>query len=92
MSDVTDLNYEQKIAEEVANARRDFEKTFVRHSPVYQMLTNKISEFFGEAANKIDDQFRDKYPAVPWYKIVGMRNLLIHEYLHVGLDQVWNTI
>ena len=49
-------------------------------------------EIIGEAANKIDDEFKGKYPDVPWYKIVGMRNLLIHEYFHVDLDQVWNTI
>lgn len=49
-------------------------------------------EIIGEAANKLDDEFKEKHPHVPWYKIVGMRNLLIHEYFHVDLDQVWNTI
>lgn len=49
-------------------------------------------EIIGEAASKIDDEFKEKYPDVPWHKIVGMRNLLIHEYFHVDLDQVWNTI
>lgn len=49
-------------------------------------------EIIGEAASKLDDEFKGKYPDVPWYKIVGMRNLLVHEYFHVDLDQVWNTI
>lgn len=49
-------------------------------------------EIIGEAASKLDDEFKDKYSDVPWYKIVGMRNLLIHEYFHVDLDQVWSTI
>jgi uncharacterized protein with HEPN domain len=48
-------------------------------------------EIIGEAANKLDDEFKEKHPDIPWYKIVGMRNLLIHEYFHVDLDQVWNT-
>jgi uncharacterized protein with HEPN domain len=49
-------------------------------------------EIIGEAANKLDDEFKEKHPDIPWYKIVGMRNLLIHEYFHVDLDQVWNTL
>jgi uncharacterized protein with HEPN domain len=49
-------------------------------------------EIIGEAANKLDSEFTEQYPNIPWSKIVGMRNLLIHEYFNVDLDQVWNTV
>ncbi|MBW2608589.1 MAG: DUF86 domain-containing protein [Deltaproteobacteria bacterium] len=49
-------------------------------------------EIIGEAANKLHEDFIGKYPQIPWNKIVAMRNILIHEYFSVDLDQVWNTI
>jgi uncharacterized protein with HEPN domain len=49
-------------------------------------------EVIGEAANRLPDEFRDQYPRIPWNKIVGMRNVLIHEYDSIDLDRVWETI
>ncbi len=49
-------------------------------------------EVIGEAAGKIPDQIRDRYPEIPWQEITGMRNRLIHEYFGIDLDIVWQTI
>jgi len=49
-------------------------------------------EIIGEAANKLESEFKEQFPNIPWYKIVAMRNILIHEYFSVDLDQVWNTV
>ncbi|MBW1751279.1 MAG: DUF86 domain-containing protein [Deltaproteobacteria bacterium] len=35
---------------------------------------------------------RTQYSLIPWYKIVGMRNVLIHEYDSIALHRVWETI
>ncbi|MGD9335165.1 MAG: DUF86 domain-containing protein [Desulfobacterales bacterium] len=48
-------------------------------------------EIIGEAA-KLESEFKEQFLNIPWYKIVAMRNILIHEYFAVDLDQVWNTI
>ena len=61
-------------------------------SPQTQDAVCRRLEIIGEAANKLDTEFTEKYPHIHWYKIVGMRNLLIHEYFNVDLDQVWNTV
>ena len=49
-------------------------------------------EVIGEAANRVPDEFRNQYPQIPWNKIIGMRNVLIHEYDSIDLDRVWETI
>ena len=45
----------------------------------------------GEAAAKISDDFRDRNPHIPWPKIIGMRNILVHNYFGIDLDVVWSV-
>jgi uncharacterized protein with HEPN domain len=45
----------------------------------------------GEAAGRISRDFRDKQTDVPWHAIISIRNILIHEYQHVDLDEVWQA-
>lgn len=49
-------------------------------------------QIIGEAARKIPDEIRFKYPQVEWRKIVGFRNNAVHEYFRVNLDTVWAII
>ncbi len=49
-------------------------------------------EVMGEAAKKIPNSIRDKNPSVPWKKMGGMRDKLIHEYFGVDNEILWKTI
>ncbi len=49
-------------------------------------------EIIGETANRLDADFTCRYPQIPWAKIVGMRNRLIHEYNTVDLDLTWQVV
>ena len=48
-------------------------------------------EIIGEAASRIDPDFRKAHPDIPWGDIIAMRNRLIHAYFDVELDFVWTT-
>lgn len=52
----------------------------------------RLVEVIGEAAAKIKQDDYDKYPAMPWTQVVGMRNRLIHGYDEVDLNILWDTI
>jgi len=49
-------------------------------------------EIIGEAAKNLTVDFRLKYPQIPWKKIIGMRDNLIHEYFGVDKVEVWQTV
>ncbi len=49
-------------------------------------------EIIGEASNKLPEEFRNKYPEVPWRSIIGLRNVLIHDYLGVDIKAVWGNL
>lgn len=51
----------------------------------------KEIEIMGEAASKISNDVKKRYPHIPWGDIVGMRNYLIHAYFDINFDMVWKT-
>ena len=44
----------------------------------------------GEAANHISDEFKTDHPEISWKRIIGLRNVLAHEYGEILIDRIWN--
>ncbi len=49
-------------------------------------------EIMGEAVKNIPDEFRQQYPKVPWKKIAGIRDVLIHHYFGIDERVIWKSI
>ena len=49
-------------------------------------------EVIGEATKNISKEIRDKYPAIPWRDMAGMRDKIIHGYFTVDFETVWLVI
>jgi uncharacterized protein with HEPN domain len=48
--------------------------------------------YLGEALNRTNQTFRDKFPQVAWTVAIGMRHRLAHDYGEVDINVVWDTV
>jgi len=49
-------------------------------------------EIIGEAARRISEKTKSTFWNLPWYEMVGMRNVMIHDYDDVDMVIVWETV
>jgi len=49
-------------------------------------------EIIGEAANRLPEEFKEKYSEIEWYKVVGLRHRIVHEYFGIDLEITWQIL
>jgi uncharacterized protein with HEPN domain len=49
-------------------------------------------EIIGEAAGRLPEEIRSSAQGIEWRKIVGLRNILAHEYFSVSIPVVWDVV
>ena len=85
--------------EDILNAIREIEE-FTKGMDLQSFLNDRKTlyavirclEIIGEAAKRIPSSIKGKSPEIPWKKISGMRDILIHEYFRIALPPLWDTI
>ncbi len=64
---------------------------FIRNSLVVDAVARNL-EIIGEASKRIPADIRRQIPDIPWKKIIGLRNMLIHEYAGIDKEIIWDII
>ena len=68
-------------------SRKQFDADAKAQDAVIRRLT-----VIGEAAKRLSDGLRKRYPDIPWKQMAGMRDIIVHEYDRIDLDTVWNVL
>ena len=61
---------------------------FMRASHWQDAVVRQL-EIIGEATKRLSPELRSQHPEIPWRRIAGLRDVLIHDYLGVDLEAVW---
>ncbi len=66
-------------------------ETFVNDSKTLDAVIRNF-EIIGEAANRLPSEFKDKYLLIDWFRIIGFRNRIVHDYMGIDYQIVWAII
>jgi uncharacterized protein with HEPN domain len=77
----------EDIQQYASVSRESFMADRMRQDAVVRKL-----EIIGEAVKQLPDATKNRSPAVPWRKIAGIRDRLIHDYFRVDLDLIWTVV
>ncbi len=64
---------------------------FIKSVQLQDSIIRRI-EIIGEAVKNLPADIKNNYPEVPWKKIAGMRDVLIHEYFGIDLELTWQVV
>lgn len=64
---------------------------FIEQELIQTWIIHNI-QIIGEAASNLSEDYCREHSEIPWAQIVAMRNILVHEYFGVDLDEIWRTV
>lgn len=76
----------------IENGLTTYSKDELLNTPLLYYGMVKQVEIIGEAANMLTIEFREAHTDVDWRPIVSMRNVLVHDYIHISKDMLWYTL
>ncbi|MEA3548784.1 MAG: DUF86 domain-containing protein [Thermodesulfobacteriota bacterium] len=68
----------------------DYEK-FLESALIQDAVLRNL-QVLAESTQHLSSKFKDAHSEVEWYKISGLRNILVHDYLGIDIDTVWNIV
>ncbi|MBK7871092.1 MAG: DUF86 domain-containing protein [Saprospiraceae bacterium] len=78
----------EEIESYIADADFDI---FVSNSMMFNATLRQL-EIIGEAANRLSENVLQNNVDIPWARIIGLRNLVIHEYFGIDDITIWNIV
>jgi uncharacterized protein with HEPN domain len=66
-------------------------ESFLQDSKTQSAVLHQLL-VLGEAVKRLSEEFRNQHPTTPWKQISGLRDVVIHQYDAVDLEEVWKTV
>lgn len=90
--DPTSMRHMLDYAVEAVEMLHGRSRVDLERNRMLQLALVRLVEIVGEAATRVSDESRNRYPTVPWRQARVMRNRLIHGYDTIDLGILWDTI
>jgi len=62
------------------------------HDENLRLALAHLIQIIGEAARRVSADFQRKQPDIPWAEMFGMRHKIVHDYLEIDEDIVWDVV
>lgn len=76
-----------RIEQQAAKGRSAFERDELIQNWIVHHL-----QIIGEATRHLSSELKTKHPEIPWSRIIGMRNVLVHDYFAIDVEAVWQAV
>lgn len=76
-----------RIEHYAAKGRNAFERDELIQTWIVHHL-----QIIGEATRHLSSELQTKHPEIPWSRIIGMRNILVHDYFAIDVEAVWQAV
>jgi len=77
----------QKIEQYAQEGKIRFEQ-----DELIQTWTLYHLQIIGEAAGRLSDEIRNRNKDIPWPQIISLRNIIVHNYFGIDLEEIWATV
>jgi uncharacterized protein with HEPN domain len=77
---------------EIQSYIKDIDASGFRDHSMIRFASIKQLEIIGEASRHLSDECKIKFSNIEWAEIIGLRNILIHEYFGVDSDLIWQIL
>jgi uncharacterized protein with HEPN domain len=74
----------RRIEEDTAEGKKRFLTSHTLQDAVIRNL-----QTMAESTQRLSDGSKDKHPEIEWYRIAAFRNVLVHDYLGVDIEKIW---
>ncbi|MGA2914774.1 MAG: HepT-like ribonuclease domain-containing protein [Sedimentisphaerales bacterium] len=66
-------------------------ETFI-NTPIIQDAVIRNLQTMAESTQRLSERTKQMQPGIDWHRISGFRNVLVHDYLGVDLERIWNIV
>ncbi len=85
------LTHMWEMCRKALNIIKGYDKSEFLQNEIIQLALTRLIEMIGEAAAQVDTTFRSEYDQIPWSEIIGMRHRIVHDYLNVDEQIIWQV-
>ena len=78
-----------KSSQEVIDILKDENHNSFVNNRIKRLAIERLIQIIGEAANHLSKDFMQENPDIPWTKIIGLRNKIVHDYGEILTDRIW---
>lgn len=95
------MNKDKNTIEKMIGYCQDIESLMAKYDESYELYQTDISFQYscnmciiqiGELIARLSEEFKENNPQIPWKTIKNMRNIHAHDYEHVDMSIMWDTL